>query len=184
MYGCRQFSRYVSLHIGSGVKSRVQFKNIKDISCIIYSRRCSGVTRRPPPSLSKNIVKKLNTPRPSLLSEDTFEETFTKGTGPGGQKINKVKNCVVLKHIETGIQVRVQKTRKLEENRKIARRDLALKVDSHLRGKDSFLGVRAAIQQDKKKRKKAKAKRRLKNKKTKKLLDKLKTTQIAEKSVD
>ena len=34
-------------------------------------------------------------------------ETFVRGTGPGGQSVNKTSNCVVLKHQPTGIIVKV-----------------------------------------------------------------------------
>ena len=46
----------------------------------------------------------------------------------------------MLKHLPTGIVTRCQKTRSLEQNRKIARRDLALKVDFALRGNKSVRG--------------------------------------------
>ena len=37
------------------------------------------------------------------VPERDIEEQFIKGFGPGGQKTNKSNNCVVLKHIPTGI---------------------------------------------------------------------------------
>lgn len=43
-----------------------------------------------------------------VLSEDELEEQFVRGSGPGGQATNKTSNCVVLKHIPTGIVVKVQ----------------------------------------------------------------------------
>ena len=100
---------------------------------------------------------------PVILDSD-LEEQFVKGSGPGGQKINKVRNCVVLKHRPTGITTRCQKTRSLEQNRKIARRDLALKVDHALRGEESVRGKQEHTKREKKKRKKARAKRRQKSK--------------------
>ncbi|XP_008071786.2 probable peptide chain release factor C12orf65 homolog, mitochondrial [Carlito syrichta] len=46
---------------------------------------------------------------PALLSldEKELEEQFVKGHGPGGQATNKTSNCVVLKHIPSGIVVKV-----------------------------------------------------------------------------
>ena len=41
-----------------------------------------------------------------ILAKD-IEESFVKGNGPGGQKVNKSSNCVVLKHKPTGIVVKV-----------------------------------------------------------------------------
>lgn len=42
-----------------------------------------------------------------VLNEDDLEEQFVRGSGPGGQATNKTSNCVVLKHIPTGIVVKV-----------------------------------------------------------------------------
>lgn len=41
------------------------------------------------------------------LSEAELEEQFVRGDGPGGQATNKTNNCVVLKHIPSGIVVKV-----------------------------------------------------------------------------
>lgn len=42
-----------------------------------------------------------------VLNEDELEEQFVRGSGPGGQATNKTSNCVVLRHIPTGIVVKV-----------------------------------------------------------------------------
>lgn len=42
-----------------------------------------------------------------VLDEEELEEQFVRGSGPGGQATNKTSNCVVLKHIPTGIVVKV-----------------------------------------------------------------------------
>ena len=36
------------------------------------------------------------------LDEHQLEERFVRGSGPGGQSVNKTANCVSLKHIPTG----------------------------------------------------------------------------------
>lgn len=41
------------------------------------------------------------------LHGDDLEEEFVRGSGPGGQSVNKTANCVVLKHKPTGIVVKV-----------------------------------------------------------------------------
>ena len=41
------------------------------------------------------------------LNEDELEEKFVRGHGPGGQALQKTSNAVVLKHIPTGIVVKV-----------------------------------------------------------------------------
>ena len=45
-----------------------------------------------------------STKRPELppLDESEIRELFVKGTGPGGQKVNKATNRCELKHIPTG----------------------------------------------------------------------------------
>jgi len=54
--------------------------------------------------------------------------TARTGSGPGGQSINKTNNNVQLLHKPTGIQVKCQETRSLQQNRKIARKVLLEKV--------------------------------------------------------
>ena len=43
-----------------------------------------------------------------VLKDEDIEENFVKGSGPGGQKINKTNSKVQLKHIPTGIVVSVR----------------------------------------------------------------------------
>ena len=43
------------------------------------------------------------------VSEDDFEETFIRSSGPGGQKVNKSSSCVYLVHIPTGLSVKCQR---------------------------------------------------------------------------
>jgi protein subunit release factor B len=94
------------------------------------------------------------------LDEADLAESFVKGGGPGGQKINKVRSAVQLLHVPTGLRVQCQRTRSLELNRKIARRELRLKVDEKLRGAESVLARRAAARRGKKRRTEARARRR------------------------
>ncbi|CAM9899505.1 unnamed protein product [Ectocarpus fasciculatus] len=75
-----------------------------------------------------------------LLDED-IEERF-QGSGPGGQKINKVRNCVQLTHIPSGVSVSCQDSRELHANRHIARKRLKEKVEFQLMGDDSKVGRR------------------------------------------
>ncbi|KAK3326295.1 RF-1 domain-containing protein [Apodospora peruviana] len=76
-------------------------------------------------------------PRPKHPPEADIEESFLKGSGPGGQKINKTNSAVQLKHIPTGIVVKCQETRSREQNRKIARDLLAAKLDILANGDQS-----------------------------------------------
>ena len=45
------------------------------------------------------------------IREEDLEETFVRGTGSGGQKINKTSSTVVLRHLPTGLEVRCQRER-------------------------------------------------------------------------
>ncbi|EJU05357.1 hypothetical protein DACRYDRAFT_92714 [Dacryopinax primogenitus] len=65
---------------------------------------------------------------PVLKAED-LEESFVRGSGPGGQAINKTSSCVSLIHRPTGIRVLAQPTRSRQQNRKIARKILLDKLD-------------------------------------------------------
>ena len=58
------------------------------------------------------------------ITEDSIQETFVRGSGPGGQKVNKSSIAVQLKHKETGLEVKVQRERSRDANRFLARRAL------------------------------------------------------------
>lgn len=64
-----------------------------------------------------------------VIHEKDIVESFLKGSGPGGQKINKTSSAVQLKHIPTGIVVKNQATRSRDQNRKNARRILGQKLE-------------------------------------------------------
>jgi len=51
---------------------------------------------------------------------DDIEERFIRGSGPGGQKINKTSSTVWLRHRPTGIEVRCQAERSQAANRERA----------------------------------------------------------------
>lgn len=57
-------------------------------------------------------IKYLNKPIfTNSLKADEFEEKFIKGSGPGGQKINKSSSCVQLIHKKYPLVVKCQQTR-------------------------------------------------------------------------
>ncbi len=56
------------------------------------------------------------------VSEGDLVERFIKGSGPGGQKINKTSSCVQLRHAPSGVEVKCQSGRSLAANRAAARR--------------------------------------------------------------
>jgi protein subunit release factor B len=108
-------------------------------------------------------------PRRKILDHEVTE-AFLRGSGPGGQKINKTSCAVQLKHLATGIVVKSQHTRSREQNRKFARLLLGEKLDALEKGEDS----RTAIKLDRARTKKASA-----NKKTKRKYKKLEEAKAA-----
>ncbi|KAI0060796.1 hypothetical protein BV25DRAFT_1917356 [Artomyces pyxidatus] len=96
---------------------------------------------------------------PSLLETD-LEETFVRGSGPGGQSINKTQNNVQLLHKPTGIRVSCQETRSLEQNRKLARRILLEKLDKLSNPGLSKGELQKAKQLERERRRRRKAKKK------------------------
>ena len=68
------------------------------------------------------------------VSEQDFEETFVRSSGPGGQKVNKSSSCVHLVHIPTGLSVKCQRERSQALNRFLARRLLLDKIERRQKG--------------------------------------------------
>ena len=64
---------------------------------------------------------------------DDVDERFVRGSGPGGQKINKTSSTVWLRHRPTGIEVRCQAERSQAANRELAWRELAEKLEGRAR---------------------------------------------------
>ncbi|EKM55923.1 uncharacterized protein PHACADRAFT_93577 [Phanerochaete carnosa HHB-10118-sp] len=98
------------------------------------------------------------------LKEEDIEETFVRGSGPGGQSINKTENNVQLVHKPSGIRVTCQETRSLTQNRKIARKILLDKLDQIYNPGLSKQEMLKAKQQERERRRKKKARKRVKAK--------------------
>jgi len=89
------------------------------------------------------------------LREADLEERFVRSSGPGGQNVNKVATCVVLRHRPSGIEVRCQRERSQVLNRYLARRILARRVEAERLGRASAEAQRIAkIRRQKRKRSK------------------------------
>jgi len=116
------------------------------------------VFRRPFTSTFPPAAKQL--PPRRVIPETDIIEHFLKGSGPGGQKINKTSSAVQLKHIPTGIVVKSQDTRSRSQNRKIARRLLAERVEEAELGDQSRTALKAALKSKKKASKVKKSKRK------------------------
>merc|ERR1712013_594251 len=119
-------------------------KLLQDPSSCLSAIRCKST------SINRDLV-----PR---LVEDELEERFTKGSGPGGQNVNKMSNAVFLKHLPTGLWVKCHQQRSLELNRKIASKLLITKLDNFVNGEDSVENQEKMIAREKLEKKKEKTK--------------------------
>lgn len=81
-------------------------------------------------------------PRPKI-DENDITENFIKGGGAGGQKINKTNSQVQLIHHPSGINIRCQETRSRAQNRVIARRVLAERLEDLEKGDQSRSALKA-----------------------------------------
>jgi len=75
--------------------------------------------------------------------EDLVEK-FIRAGGPGGQNVNKTSTAVYLKHLPTGIEVKMQQERSQALNRFLARRVLADKLEARLQGARNAEAARVA----------------------------------------
>lgn len=69
------------------------------------------------------------------ITDDDLEEKFIRGSGSGGQKINKTSSCVSLIHLPSGTAVKCQRERSRELNRALAREELCQKLETSAREK-------------------------------------------------
>jgi len=95
------------------------------------------------------------------VQESDIDEKFIRSGGPGGQNVNKVSTCVQLKHIPTGIIVKIQKDRSQGVNRFLARRSLISKIEEGLLGKPTKEQLKIEKIQKQKKRRKRRTKTKL-----------------------
>ena len=107
-----------------------------------------------PVSQKKNEELEQAMARLGILASD-LEESFVRSGGAGGQNVNKVSSCVVLKHIPSGLVVKCQKERSQGMNRYYARRMLIGRIETLVRGRQSEAAKRIAkIKRQKRKRSK------------------------------
>ena len=78
------------------------------------------------------------------VQERDFEERFIRSGGPGGQNVNKVATCVVLRHRPSGLEVRCQQERSQALNRFLARRILLRRLEAQRLGAASAEAQRIA----------------------------------------
>lgn len=87
------------------------------------------------------------------IREEDLVEQFTRGTGPGGQKINKTSSTVQLRHGPSGVEIRCQRERSQTANRYWARVELCDRIEE-LRADE-----RMAAQQEREKQRRQTRKR-------------------------
>ncbi|CAH1404240.1 unnamed protein product [Nezara viridula] len=87
--------------------------------------------------------------RVPTINDEDLEEMFVKGHGPGGSAVNTTSNCVVLKHIPTGIVIKCHSSRWLDVNRKTARELLITKLDNMINGSMSVENQMKSLEEKK-----------------------------------
>ena len=95
------------------------------------------------------------------LEERDLEESFIRSRGPGGQNVNKVSTCVVLRHRPSGLEVRCQRERSQALNRFLARRLLLSRLEAQRLGRLSAEAARIAKLRRQKRRRSKRAKEKM-----------------------
>ena len=95
------------------------------------------------------------------IAEQDIDEHFIRGSGHGGQKINKTASCVQLVYRPEALEVRCQKTRSQADNRYWARRELCERIDRKKRGAASERQQAAAKIRRQKRRRSRRAKAKM-----------------------
>jgi len=86
-----------------------------------------------------------------------IDESFVRGGGRGGQKINKTSSCVMLRYEPLDLVIRCQEDRRRSVNRFLALRRLIDEVEFRMSPETSPKGRRiAAIRERKRKRERGK----------------------------
>ena len=110
-----------------------------------------GVTEKKLAELTSRMEK-------CSLKEIDLQEKFVRSSGPGGQKVNKTATCVLLKHIPTGLQVKMQKARTQRLNRYYSRKRLCELVENSELGNKSPEAAKAEKIRKQKQRRKRRSK--------------------------
>lgn len=102
---------------------------------------------------TSSMKKLLDYSKYPALNENDLEEQIIRGTGPA----SKTNNCVLLKHLPTGIVIRCYENRETHKNQQLARERLLEKLDDHLNGDQSISAQMARMEKEKERIRQAKA---------------------------
>ncbi len=95
------------------------------------------------------------------VRDEDLEEHFVRSGGRGGQNVNKVSTCVVLRHRPSGIVVKCQEARSQALNRFLARRLLLDKLLARQQGEADAAAREAARIRRQKRRRSRRAKEKM-----------------------
>lgn len=98
--------------------------------------------------------------RAGVRLEDV-DERFVRGSGHGGQKINKTSSTVWLRHRPTGVEVRCQAERSQAANRETAWTELCEKLETRARAEKAAAVQAAETERRRHRQKSRKQKRRM-----------------------
>jgi len=95
------------------------------------------------------------------IGADDLEERFIRSGGSGGQNVNKVSTCVVLRHLPTRTIVKCQEARTQGMNRFLARRLLCERLEEREQGRKSAARQKAEKIRRQKRRRSRRAKEKM-----------------------
>jgi protein subunit release factor B len=95
------------------------------------------------------------------IHETDLDESFIRGSGSGGQKVNKTSSCVYLLHRPSGLEVKCQRERSQAMNRYFARRELCDRLEARIKGAASARQQEAEKVRRQKRRRSRRAKARM-----------------------
>ena len=111
-----------------------------------------------PIELSVKFIDKAR--RLGIDPSDILEKQI-RGSGKGGQKINKTASCIALKHVPTGIVVNCQKHREQSANRLSAYKTLINKIEEQTKWIESEKAKKIHKLRKQKQRRSKKAKEKI-----------------------
>lgn len=93
--------------------------------------------------------------------EKDIKEDFVTSPGPGGQNVNKVATCVVLKHMPSGLVIKCHECRTQLANRILARELLVKRFEFQIRKKKQEVLQQKSKERARKRKRSARSKERM-----------------------